>query len=286
MREQNQQQQPYDGEDESNLNGKLKKRLWIAGGLVAVALAAIPLMDALTKPKVEMSSDAQSPSSGKIIKPASSADSGAITVQIKPASAPAAQSSAPAAETANRAPASPTETIPATPDLSKTPAVANQQPPHRAAPPTAHAQQQAAPQAPAAKPATPPFREALAKPPAQRAAAPRAETAAATPQSTAAMPQSAAPAPAEISPTPTAATPSPAKAEPAGSSVGYQVQLGLFSSMGNAQKLVRDLQKHGIAAHTVTRVQLGPFKNRAEADEAMKKLRELGYSPLLAAGGQ
>lgn len=279
MREPNQQQQPYDGEDESNLNGKLKKRLWIAGGLVAVALAAIPLMDALTKPKVEMSSDAQSPSSGKIIKPASSADSGAITVQINPASAPAAQSSAPAAETANRAPASPAETIPATPDLSKTPAVANQQPPHRAAPPTAHAQQQAAPQAPAAKPATPPFREAQSKPPAQRAAAPRAETAAATPQSAAAMPQSAAPA--ETNP-----APSPAKAEPAGSSVGYQVQLGLFSSMGNAQKLVRDLQKHGIAAHTVTRVQLGPFKNRAEADEAMKKLRELGYSPLLAASGQ
>ncbi|AOZ50036.1 SPOR domain-containing protein [Chromobacterium vaccinii] len=277
MREQNQQQQPYDGEDESNLNGKLKKRLWIAGGLVAVALAAIPLMDALTKPKVEMSSDAQSPSSGKIIKPASSADAGAISVQIKSASAPAAQSSAPAAEAVNHAPASPAETIPATPDLSKTPAVANQQPPHRAAPPAAHAQQQAAPQAPAAKPATPPFREAQAKPPAQRAAAPRAETAAATPQSA---------APAETNPTPTAAAPSPAKAEPAGSSVGYQVQLGLFSSMGNAQKLVRDLQKHGIAAHTVTRVQLGPFKNRAEADEAMKKLRELGYSPLLAASGQ
>ena len=279
MREQNQQQQPYDGEDESNLNGKLKKRLWIAGGLVAVALAAIPLMDALTKPKVEMSSDAQSPSSGKIIKPASSADAGAISVQIKPASAPAAQSSAPAVEAANHAPASPAETIPATPDLSKTPAVANQQPPHRAAPPTSHAQQQAAPQAPAAKPATPPFREAQAKPPAQRAAAPRAETAAA-------MPQSAAPAPTETNPAPTAAAPSPAKAEPAGSSIGYQVQLGLFSSMSNAQKLVRDLQKHGIAAHTVTRVQLGPFKNRAEADEAMKKLRELGYSPLLAASGQ
>ncbi|MEO9453145.1 SPOR domain-containing protein, partial [Chromobacterium phragmitis] len=77
-----------------------------------------------------------------------------------------------------------------------------------------------------------------------------------------------------------------AKAEPAGSSVGYQVQLGLFSSINNAQKLVRELQKHGISAHTVTRVQLGPFKNRAEAEEAMKKLKELGYAPLLAAGSQ
>ncbi|OVE49160.1 SPOR domain-containing protein [Chromobacterium violaceum] len=278
MREQNQQQTPYDGEDESNLSGKLKKRLWIAGGLVAVALAAIPLMDALTKPKVEMSSDAQSPSSGKIIKPASSADAGAIVVQVTPASSPIAQSSAPAAETANRAPASPAETSPAAPDLSKTPAIADQQAPRHAAPPAAHVQQQAAaPQAPAAKPATPPFKEAQAKPPAQRAAAPRAET-------TPTPPQSAAPT--EANPAPAAAAPSPAKAEPAGSSVGYQVQLGLFSSMSNAQKLVRDLQKHGIAAHTVTRVQLGPFKNRAEAEEAMKKLRELGYSPLLAAGGQ
>ncbi|MEO9453144.1 hypothetical protein ABI924_02760, partial [Chromobacterium phragmitis] len=131
MREQNQQQTPYDGEDESNLNGKLKKRLWIAGGLVAVALAAIPLMDALTKQKVEMNSDAQSPSSGKIIKPASSPETGAI-IQPKPASAPTEQSSAPITETANSAPAAPAESAPATPDLSKTPAIANQQAPRHA----------------------------------------------------------------------------------------------------------------------------------------------------------
>ncbi|MBW8288247.1 SPOR domain-containing protein, partial [Chromobacterium subtsugae] len=98
----------------------------------------------------------------------------------------------------------------------------------------------------------------------------------------------AAPQPAAQQEAPPAkiAAEAPAKAQPAGSSVGYQVQLGLFASMGNAQKLVKDLQKHGIAAHTVTRVQLGPFKTRAEADDAMSKLRSLGYSPLLAAEGQ
>jgi cell division septation protein DedD len=56
------------------------------------------------------------------------------------------------------------------------------------------------------------------------------------------------------------------------------LQLGLFSSMGNAEKLVKELKAKGIEAHTETRVQLGPFKNRAEADEAMAKLRSLGYT--------
>ena len=46
------------------------------------------------------------------------------------------------------------------------------------------------------------------------------------------------------------------------------------------------LKQHGIPAHTVTRVQVGPFKSRAEADETMEKLRGLGYAPLLAPSGQ
>lgn len=76
------------------------------------------------------------------------------------------------------------------------------------------------------------------------------------------------------------------KAKPAGSSVGYKVQLGLFSSMGNAEKLLKELKAKGIEAHTETRVQLGPFKTRAEADEAVEKLRNMGYAPLLAPAGQ
>ncbi|WP_047236365.1 SPOR domain-containing protein [Chromobacterium subtsugae] len=264
MREQNQQQPPADGDNESDLNSKLKKRLWIAGGLVAVALAAIPLMDALTKPKMDMSSDAQSPSSGKIVKPAASSPSAGAIALPKAASAAAEQSSAPAAEPANRAPATPAETSPASPDLSKTPAVANQQASRHAGAPHPAAQNK-----PAAPEKTPPAATA-------RQPAPPTRNAAAAPQPAA---QQEAP-PAKI------AAEAPAKAQPAGSSVGYQVQLGLFASMGNAQKLVKDLQKHGIAAHTVTRVQLGPFKTRAEADDAMSKLRSLGYSPLLAAEGQ
>lgn len=278
MREQNQQQAPQIGPDESDLNSKLKKRLWIAGGLVAVAVAAIPLMDALTKPKVEMSSDAPTPSSGKIVKPASSPEAGIITPP-KIASAPAQQSSAPTAEAGNGAPVAPAANPPTTPDLSKTPAIANQQAASRHPPPphaTAPSQTQPASKAASLERETPPSKTASARQPSTPA---RSEAAAAPSMDSAAAPKVAPPA-ATIPPSP------PAKAEPAGSSVGYQVQLGLFASMGNAQKLVKELQKHGIAAHTVTRVQVGPFKNRAEADEAMKKLRELGYAPLLAPNGQ
>lgn len=64
-------------------------------------------------------------------------------------------------------------------------------------------------------------------------------------------------------------------------SLGYQVQLGLFSSSMNAEKLVADLKKQGLTARTETRVQLGPFRTRAEAEEAMQRLRELGYQPML-----
>ncbi|MCP1293130.1 SPOR domain-containing protein, partial [Chromobacterium sp. S0633] len=97
MREQNQQDPDKTG-GEAELNSKLKKRLLIAGGLVAVALAAIPLTDSFNKPKVEMTASSQSPSSGKIIKPASAPAE--APPAPAPASAPTAESSAPATEPA------------------------------------------------------------------------------------------------------------------------------------------------------------------------------------------
>lgn len=81
------------------------------------------------------------------------------------------------------------------------------------------------------------------------------------------------------------ATP-PAPARPQGSSFGYNVQLGLFSSPDNAEKLMDELKKRGINARSETKVQLGPFKSRAEAEEAMIELRKLGYIPLLVPLGQ
>ncbi len=62
----------------------------------------------------------------------------------------------------------------------------------------------------------------------------------------------------------------------------YEVQLGVFSDMENAKQLQTKLAEHGIPSHTETRVQIGPFKTRAEADQAKIKLKELGVNGVIA----
>ncbi len=59
----------------------------------------------------------------------------------------------------------------------------------------------------------------------------------------------------------------------------------LISNLDNAARLVEKLQRQGITVKTETRVHVGPFQSRAEAEEAMTKLKELGLSPLLAPAG-
>ncbi len=99
-------------------------------------------------------------------------------------------------------------------------------------------------------------------------------------------PPPAAQKPAAPPPPPAFAPPPVAPAaSPTAASVGYQVQLGLFSNLDNAARLVEKLQRQGIAVKTETRVQVWPFQTRAEAEEAMSKLKELGLSPLLAPAG-
>ncbi|RQO76040.1 SPOR domain-containing protein [Aquitalea sp. FJL05] len=278
MTEQNQRQDPGSAPDEKDLNSKLKKRLAIAGGLVAVALAAIPVLDSMKKPKVEMTATTPVGSSGKIVNPSSA------PALEQPAAEPAVESSAPAVEASapqtdagnSASPAAPTATPPQTPDISKTPAVASSKP---VTPPAAHPA--------AAKPASKPAPAAPAA-----AAAPQAATPPVAVVTTHSASAKAAPAPLPVRSSTdsdnsvTAPPTALVKAKPEGSSLGYKLQLGLFSSMGNAEKLVKELKAKGIEAHTETRVQLGPFKTRAEADEAMAKLRNLGYTPLLGPAAQ
>ncbi|OIQ86585.1 cell division protein FtsN [mine drainage metagenome] len=52
--------------------------------------------------------------------------------------------------------------------------------------------------------------------------------------------------------------------------------------MENAKQLQAKLAEHGIPSHTETRVQIGPFKTRAEADQAKEKLKTLGISGVIA----
>ncbi len=74
-----------------------------------------------------------------------------------------------------------------------------------------------------------------------------------------------------------AVKPAPATGE------AYLVQVGVFMSPANAQALQHQLVKAGIPAHTETRVQLGPFQDRREAETALAKVKKLGVNAVLVA---
>jgi DedD protein len=61
----------------------------------------------------------------------------------------------------------------------------------------------------------------------------------------------------------------------------YLVQVGVFTSPANAQALQKQLQRAGIEAKLETRVQLGPFKDRRDADKALARAKKLGINAVL-----
>lgn len=265
------QQEPHRNTDlpATGLSPEMRKRLAIAGGLVAVALAAIPLLESFS------ASDKTSPasnvgSSGRIVskeEPLVASAPSLVIAQLPDSSA--AASSAPAASPAmDSRPAAPSPGSP----LPATPAPGTMPPPAGTTPPAA--KPALAANAKPAAAATPPVATSPAPKPApaplamrKAAPAPQEDTAAAV-----------APIAPQVAPRVMPTLPGSKSSSP---SLGYQVQLGLFSSSTNAEKLVADLKKQGLAARTETRVQLGPFRTRAEAEEAMQRLRELGYQPML-----
>lgn len=57
---------------------------------------------------------------------------------------------------------------------------------------------------------------------------------------------------------------------------GYIVQSGLFSDLALAEEWQGRLAQEGIPSTVEARLQIGPFKNRAEAEAARRKLGKLG----------
>jgi DedD protein len=57
--------------------------------------------------------------------------------------------------------------------------------------------------------------------------------------------------------------------------------LGVFSDYANAQQLQERLARNGIKSYTETRLSVGPFQNKAEADQAYAKLRSMGISAVV-----
>ncbi|MEP7043618.1 MAG: SPOR domain-containing protein [Dokdonella sp.] len=117
------------------------------------------------------------------------------------------------------------------------------------------------------------------------ATAPKAEAPVAQPAPAAEMPT-----PAAAKPQPVAATPKPAAAEPAKPMPGqaangrFFVHLGVYSASKNAEDLVATLKKGGFPAFAETsefqgkpaeRVRVGPFEDRAAAEAARLRIKQL-----------
>lgn len=64
----------------------------------------------------------------------------------------------------------------------------------------------------------------------------------------------------------------------------FVVQMGVFSNPDYALELVRRLRAQGIRAHVETRVHVGPFRNRQEADQARAEMLRMGFKGVVAAG--
>ena len=62
---------------------------------------------------------------------------------------------------------------------------------------------------------------------------------------------------------------------------GFLLQAGVFTSQERAEELHARLTLSGVPSTLETRVQVGPFKTRQEAEAAQEKLRELGIGTVL-----
>lgn len=158
----------------------------------------------------------------------------------------------------------PTETKPVEPEATSAP-VDKRAPRVDTPPPPVVAAQPSVPRKPAApvRSASPVSTEAPAAP-AQAAEA-------------SAPPTPTPPAPSEsaVSPTP------PAVPTPPRLFSGYALQAGVFADPRRAEELQARLVEAGIPATIEARVQVGPFKTRAEANAARAKLNALGIESVL-----
>jgi len=69
-------------------------------------------------------------------------------------------------------------------------------------------------------------------------------------------------------------------AQPAKLPKGPHLQAGIFASPANAEEMKKTLEAAGYPAYLETRVHVGPFQNRKEADKVREKLKDQGTTTL------
>lgn len=278
-------------EEQRKLRVQLMWRLAIAAALVCGVLGALAWLDQEKdqKPQVTVSAP-------KDVRIAPSTAS-TIASQPVPASQPEASSPTSAPQIASFAASTPAITALSASTAQTTPTAqrASSPAPQTSTPvkpaEIAAAQQQTTLQ-PVAKPTTAPI-TAPAKPtPPMQPAAPAQPMAPIKPSTPTKLVETNKPAlPAQHEPSLPPATAKPAQQAaaapaarypaPVATPNGYTVQAGVFLHSANAENMLKQVQNAGIPAYLETRVQIGPFSNRTEAEIAVQKLRKLGLEPVV-----
>lgn len=239
------------------LRGKLVTRLAMAGLLVAVLLGILAMFDYLaTAPDESEAPVFEQPvpvaPRKEVSRPVTPADN--LPEPPVAAEPVAEQAAAPASPPAAAAPASAPAAVaaPATENVTPAPSTASRR-----------------------TPLTATVREAAPVPEATRPAPMVPERAPAV------LVESAPQRPAvRIEPRSAVAAPPPAPLAQRLFS-GFVLQAGVFSSIQRAEELHARLTLSGVPSTLETRVQVGPFRTRQEAEAAQAKLRELGIQAIL-----
>lgn len=248
------QEVPESGDSASDLRQKLVKRLAMAGALVAILLGMLAVFDYLATPPEEP--EAPVFSQPVPVAPRKEVSQPVVTTENLPVPPPDAPPAEPAAEAPPPPVVEAQVAAPVAEEARLTPRV------ERKALPVAGKPS-------AAKPAEP-----VSAPPVEAKTPPVA----AVPEET---------APAVVATTPSARVVETRTASPAQPNAasrlfaGFVLQAGVFTSAKRAEELHAQLTLSGVPSTLETRVQVGPFRTRQEAEAAQAKLKELGVQTIL-----
>lgn len=240
-------------ESASELRGTLVRRLAVAGLLVAILLGVLAFFDHLaTQPE-----QPEAPVFTQVVPVAPRKE---VSQPVKPAEDDASTAPAPAP--------TPAEDLP---------------PPAPAAAPADALSRDGGAPADMPRPATPARRSTTAGPTSSAVPVPQpAATPAPATRSMAQRPETTE----ETAPPESLSANRPAETKTAPQPAtrlfsGFLLQAGVFSSAQRAEELHARLTLSGVPSTLETRVQVGPFRTRQEAEAAQAKLRELGVQTIL-----
>jgi DedD protein len=267
------QTQPPRTSTADELRGRIAKRLAFAGALIAVLLGALAVFDYLARPAKEENEAPTFNSPVPVSPPAAKPATQPVTPTELAAPASVQAATAPAPATAAQVPEQPPPPVVAAAPSTPAAASASGEPTKMAAPAKPVAPS-TAPTIPAAQPLAPTASATPAHQGPTSSAAPRVSNNAPVAVAPAAVAPRVAPSPvAEAAVRPAATLPRLLS--------GYSLQAGVFSSTQRAEEVHAMLMLNGIPSSLETRVQVGPFATRAEADDARQKLKALGIDALL-----